>query len=653
MTIVRATGTRDSAIDLARKGFRVFPLTPGGKTPELSADWKTVATSDHEKVSELWSCPVFGHDQGFNIGIALDPGDVVVDIDVRNGKQGEKSLRMVEMLYDELPPTYTVTTASGGQHRYYRAPPQGWTARLAEDIDIKTGESNGGSGAGYVVAEGSRIGDGYYAGNGRDPAQRAAAPGWLVALGHRKVDRNRVSQAGSLVEEDGEAAIARAKAWLEGSAPESGTYRVACRVKDLGISEEKCVELLEDHWPGAAGKDHDHIAFRVGNAYRYGKNAIGAAAPEAEFEAVEIGQKIGQEKKPRLYFELSHEVSGAQEQPYLIENWFDQGSMVVTYGDSNVGKTNVVMSQAFAIATGQPWAGCRTTQGLVVYVAAEGGRGARKRVLAYRRTLQRDEMPFALVPCSVDLLRPNGDTRGLIGLIKQAEAKTGQRCVMVVLDTLSRVLAGGNENGPEDMGALVKHCDAIREATKAAIHLIHHSGKNTASGARGHSLLRAATDTEIEVTEGMISGTKQRDMEYQKPLDFRLEVVTIGQGSEGKPITSVVANVSQQSEFGPEQLSSAAVEALEDLRSLLAKRAETDRDKRDICSIPVTASEWQIISNSGIQPGQTREAQRKAFVRVIRDPLLQAGQIRMEQAKGKEVLIFLTNPDNPDRPGQT
>ena len=29
--------------------------------------------------------------------------------------------------------------------------------------------------------------------------------------------------------------------------------------------------------------------------------------------------------------------------------------------------------------------------------------------------------------------------------------------------------------------------------------LVHHTGKDTAKGARGHSLLRAATDTEIEV----------------------------------------------------------------------------------------------------------------------------------------------------------
>ena len=74
-------------------------------------------------------------------------------------------------------------------------------------------------------------------------------------------------------------------------------------------------------------------------------------------------------------------------------------------------------------------------------------------------------------------------------------------------------MAGGDENSSVDMGAMVKHLDAIRAATKAHLMVVHHSGKNKAKGARGHSLLRAATDTEIEVDGGRIAVTKQRDIE--------------------------------------------------------------------------------------------------------------------------------------------
>jgi hypothetical protein len=89
---------------------------------------------------------------------------------------------------------------------------------------------------------------------------------------------------------------------------------------------------------------------------------------------------------------------------------------------------------------------------------------------------------------------------------------------MVVFDTLARAMAGGNENSPEDMGMLVRHSDMIRAKTGAHVLWVHHTGKDLLKGARGHSSLRAATDTELEVTHDEASGarvlkvTKQRDI---------------------------------------------------------------------------------------------------------------------------------------------
>jgi RecA-family ATPase len=51
-------------------------------------------------------------------------------------------------------------------------------------------------------------------------------------------------------------------------------------------------------------------------------------------------------------------------------------------------------------------------------------------------------------------------------------------------------MAGGNENAPDDMGALVRNIDRLRAETGAAVLLVHHTGKDTSRGARGHSLAR-------------------------------------------------------------------------------------------------------------------------------------------------------------------
>jgi hypothetical protein len=177
-------------------------------------------------------------------------------------------------------------------------------------------------------------------------------------------------------------------------------------------------------------------------------------------------------------------------------------------------------------------------QGDVIYVAAEAGLSIQKRIVALR--LKHGivgDIPLWLVPCPVDLLDPTADTQGLIDLI---QTTTGGKARLVVIDTLSRAMPGGNENASEAMSAIVRNCDRIRIAVDATTMLVHHIGKDASKGARGHSSLRAATDTEIEIKDGMIRTTKQRDGEIRKPIPFQLEVVDLGVSVRGKTVTSCV-----------------------------------------------------------------------------------------------------------------
>lgn len=480
-----------------------------------------------------------------------------------------------------------------------------------------------------------------------------------------------------LVDEDDPAAIARAVAWLRDSAPDHGTYGVACRVKDFGISEPMCGELMLEHWRDARelGKDDEHVLFRVANAYRYGTSPVGVASPEADFEDVsaEVVDRRTAPAAPRarLYFEAWDDVDPRVEaDEALIDGWYDRGAMIVTYGESNVGKSNIVLSQAIAIASNRPWAGCDVRGGLVVYVAAEGGRSLKKRVRAYQRKAGVRGIPFALVPCPVDLLRPTGDTKALIEIVRDAERHFGQRCEMVVIDTASRALAGGNENAPDDMGALVMHCDKVRVATGAALHLIHHSGKNKAAGARGHSLLRAATDTEIEVAENEVRATKQRDMDAPKPMRFDYEQVVIGVSGKGRPVTSIVAHVRPSTDFEDKLTEEDATRLaclVRMVRGRLGLPEGTDVTEE---MSQVALSTGDLVAAWKNTPGQCdmsgsdrKNATRKAEV------LTGVGHVRIEARKGKENLYFLVTrttrtdpdmsglsgsghdyPDNPDTP---
>jgi hypothetical protein len=96
------------------------------------------------------------------------------------------------------------------------------------------------------------------------------------------------------------------------------------------------------------------------------------------------------------------------------------------------------------------------------------------------------------------------------------------------------------------MGRFVANCDRLRLSTGAHVLVVHHSGKDDARGARGHSLLKAAADTEIAVEKNEVSGVitatvaKQRDHRVDDPFAFRLIPVEVGTDENGEPVTSCV-----------------------------------------------------------------------------------------------------------------
>jgi hypothetical protein len=259
-----------------------------------------------------------------------------------------------------------------------------------------------------------------------------------------------------------------------------------------------------------------------------------------------VGRSRSITLKPLIWLS---EVEPVLAQAYIVRDLIAAGAAVVIYGDSNSGKTFFVLDLALHIAAGRPWRDQRIQPGLVVYVAAEGGHGIRNRLAAYRQAASWTKgASFAVLPQNVDLLDPLADTGPLIEVIQAAEEIAGQKVAAIVLDTLARVMTGGNENDSRDMSAFIANVDRVRAETGAAVLIIHHAGKDATKGARGHSSLRAAVDTEIlvEGLEGTRTATvcKQRDMPSGQVYAFTLEPVTVGTDAEdGTAITSCVVAV--------------------------------------------------------------------------------------------------------------
>ena len=232
-------------------------------------------------------------------------------------------------------------------------------------------------------------------------------------------------------------------------------------------------------------------------------------------------------------FELVHlkDIIPNYEQRFVVDDLIFEDSLVTIYGASNTGKSFVALDMLFSIARGVPWAGMNTHQRTVVYLAAEGGSGIPLRVDAYCRThnIKKTDVPFYLFSNSINLSAPGKDSEELTALLDQLSAE-GPPPIFVV-DTLSRIMPGVDENAPNGMTGTIDTVEKLRHRYNATVILIHHTGKEKKKGLRGHSSLLGALDSSFYVDENSGLGTmevdKQKDLAQDFKIDFELDVIVL------------------------------------------------------------------------------------------------------------------------------
>ena len=230
----------------------------------------------------------------------------------------------------------------------------------------------------------------------------------------------------------------------------------------------------------------------------------------------------------------------------LIEGFLGRESMAVLYGDSNSGKTFLAIDVAAAVVRGGWWMDHRVDGGMVVYLATEAAASVRMRAVAYRRRHGVTLRGLVIVQSPVNLFDSAADLSSVVELIHALERGMRMRCRMVIGDTLARIASGANENSGEDMSVVLRNADLIRSEFLCVFLWIHHFGKDQAKGMRGWSGIRAAIDTEIEISVDENENrtaeiTKQRDLPGKgKRIGFRLETVLLGTNKWGSERTSCI-----------------------------------------------------------------------------------------------------------------
>jgi hypothetical protein len=278
-----------TALSLAREGFFVFPLLPGQKTPGKGMRFKELATRDEATIRGWFT--------GTESNLAIYTGRygdnealVVVDVDVKKNKDGREGILQLEFDGYDFPVTRTHGTPSGGRHIIYRhsQPLRQGVDVLGPGLDIR-------SRGGFIVACGSTVAQGLYTASA-DPV--AQAPQWLVdrlGVAARSADDLVAGDAGA---SDTPENIKRATRYLSSDAPlaiegeggDATTFRVACRVKDFGVSREQGLQLLAEVWNPKCSPPWELGALeaKVAHAYRYGFEKAGVADPANAFAPVPV-----------------------------------------------------------------------------------------------------------------------------------------------------------------------------------------------------------------------------------------------------------------------------------------------------------------------------------------------------------------------------
>jgi hypothetical protein len=228
---------------------------------------------------------------------------------------------------------------------------------------------------------------------------------------------------------------------------------------------------------------------------------------------------------------------------YLVKGWLSPDEMSLLVGAKNARKSFTALHVGYGVA--QHWQkifGRRVRGAPVLYLIAEGEKGVGKR-LAALVTRHGRCADFHVIAQPVDLLRTTAEEGDLADIIKLAIAN-GVR--LIIVDTINRALAGGDENSSIDMGVLSNNLNALRHATGAHVMGIHHGTWNDGTKSRGHSSLPAAVDAiaQLEWKDGigtLALGFARDDISGALGA-FRTEVVDLGKDTDGDEVTSLLIN---------------------------------------------------------------------------------------------------------------
>ena len=271
-------------------------------------------------------------------------------------------------------------------------------------------------------------------------------------------------------------------------------------------------------------------------------------------------------EKPQNLIMTYHDILNMPPPVWLVKNYLLQNSTAMIWGRSGSFKSFMALDIGLSISTGKDFHGCETTQKDVLYIAGEGGYGYKNRIAAYQKHYNLEIKNFYLMPIAVDLIH-----KELVDILINDVQLLKLDLGLLIIDTMARNFSG-EENSAKDTSMFIQNLDDLRDVLGCTILIVHHSGKNEASGARGSSNIYASMDTSIQVARVesvcVLTCDKQKDSAPFEQIEFEMQTVN---SMDGESLVAVPTETSV--DFTHDE------QVYERLKTLLLKEGETKNHK--------------------------------------------------------------------------
>lgn len=278
------------------------------------------------------------------------------------------------------------------------------------------------------------------------------------------------------------------------------------------------------------------------------------AVQDAYFASLKPADGSGADAVQPMQFISFQEAAKLESGDYTIKRLFPAQGVVLLFGEPACFKSFTVLSAAAHISEGWRFGGRRVRRRPVYYLALEGAGGLGRRIQAFKAWTRKAGMPemrgvfqfwthgFALNKWA--------DCQRLCDSILDA----GHKGAVVIVDTLSQSCLGVDENS-SDMAVAIGNAAKMADAIGGLVLLIHHVGKDSTRGPRGHSSLMGNVDGAIfahKAGKGRMQAGwtvhKAKDDAEGQELSFKIHVFKLGLDSDGEEVTSCAAEA-----FAPER----------------------------------------------------------------------------------------------------